>query len=769
MSDSRGPKRIPANITLWLLFLSACVTILVFNLRFSYDLGIFLPAPRTASQKVLIERLGEGPGSRFLLVGLTGASGDQTETAQQALEESGAFRRVLSSASTPELSAIPDVLWRYRYLLSDGSLDRKALSDSLQQRASDLALFAGEEFNTLLTADPGFTSIKIMEALTPTESVADSWVTDQGTALLIVETQTPAFDLSGQKMAVEAIQNILVDVVKFDPENIEISGVGAFGVELQQVIQSEATKRSVVASVGLALVLILAYRRWMPLVLAGVPLLTAMIAGLSAVALVFPQVHGITLAFGFTLLGIAIDYPLHLLSHARRQSSLSAIENIWPTLRLGVASTLIAYVGIALSGAQGLAQLGIFTSVGIATAALVTRWVLPSMMKLKSGELEVGKSARLPSKATRLRWSPVIVMLVAGSGLMFVAWQSAGYGSIWNNSLASLSPVPKHRLSRDNELRRLAGTPDLRHVITLRNSDLQHTLRATEALDSDLRSASGRGLVSHWQTVTRLLPSETSQLRRQHQLPDEENLLNTLTHALSNTPFALAAFESFQDDVAASRMLPLLTKEDFHGSPLQVFMDNHLYQHDSEWVSIISLYGLGDIAALKDWLGDRDIDAKLVDFRSASETLVANYRNHTLKLLATALLVILVLLLWRLPKARALWSLACVLSVLTATSASVYLLSGSLNLYHMMALLLVAGLGLDYVLFISRDEKSVGDRSDTSHAVIACAVSTTVAFGVLGLSAIPALQSMGSTVAIGTVLNISVAWFGVNRATEQHT
>jgi predicted exporter len=494
-----------------------------------------------------------------------------------------------------------------------------------------------------------------------------------------------------------------------------------------------------------------------------------MLGGLSAVALLFPQVHGITLAFGFTLLGIAIDYPLHLLSHARRRNSISAIKNIWPTLRLGAASTLIAYVGIALSGAQGLAQLGVFTSVGVVAAALATRWVLPSMMKLNPTAFNLDKRAHLPSETTSLSWWPIIIMLTAGSGLMFVAWQSAGYETIWNNSLASLSPVPKHRLTRDHELRQLAGTPDLRYVIALRNSDLQHTLQATEALDHDLPSAFERGLVGRWQTVTRLLPSETSQLRRQRKLPGAENLHDILTHAISDTPFALTAFESFKDDVAASRTLPPIRMEDFRGSPLQVFIDNHLYKHDGEWISIISLHGLRDIAALKEWIGNRDIDAKLVDFRSASETLVANYRNHTLTILVIAMLVILILLLWRLPKIRALWSLASVFSALITTSASIYLLNGSLNLYHMMALLLVAGLGLDYVLFIGRDEESLIDRSDTRHAVIACAVSTAVAFGILGLSAIPALHSMGNAVAIGTLLNFSVAWFGVKQAKSSCT
>ncbi len=750
------------RVALWLLFISLCVIILFFNLRFSYDLGVFLPEPQTDAQKVLIERLGQGPGSRFLLLGLKGANPDKVQKAREALQASNVFTRVISEESIPDLADIPEVVWRYRYLLSDTPINAATLGKALKQRAADLALFSGEEFNTLTRADPGFVSLEIIQGLAATIPSTDKWVTDDGVALLVVETSTPAFDLSGQKTAVEASRKTLTSVAGFQPEEIEISGVGAFGVELQETIQSEASKRSVLASAGLALVLLLSYRRWSLLLLAAVPLLTGALAGLGAVALIFPQVHGITLAFGFTLLGIAIDYPLHLFSHARRQTSASAINNIWPTLRLGAASTLIAYTGIALSGAQGLAQLGIFTAVGVTSAALTTRWVLPFVTTLKAATSGAGSAVDHPNASVRIRWSPLVVLLIMGSGLMFIAWKNTGNGSIWNNSLSSLSPIPEHRLARDHELRQLAGTPDLRFVIALRHPDLQRTLQATEVLNKKLHTAADIGLISHWQSVTQVLPSENSQLRRQREIPGAAKVEEILNQAVAGTPFALSAFTSFQQDIAASRKLPLLKLSDFKGSSIQGFVDNHLYQHDGKWTSIISLYHPTDVSAFEDWLAETDTTAVLVDFKSASESLVADYRSHTLNVLAIALFLILGLLLWRLSKWRALWSLASVLSVLAATAAIVSLQAGALNLYHLMALLLVAGLGLDYVLFMSRKEESTLNRSDTRHAVIACAVSTSVAFGILGMSAIPALQSMGRTVAIGSVLSFLIAWLGIS-------
>src|SRR3546814_2768262 len=104
-------------------------------------------------------------------------------------------------------------------------------------------------------------------------------------------------------------------------------------------------------------------------------------AGRGAVAFLFDGVRGITVAFGFTLIGVVQDYPIHLFSHQRpgvtpRQNARA----LWPTLATGVVATCIAYVTFLFSGVDGLQQLAVFTIAGMAVAALSTRLLLPRLI-----------------------------------------------------------------------------------------------------------------------------------------------------------------------------------------------------------------------------------------------------------------------------------------------------------------------------------------------------------------------------------------------------
>ncbi len=114
---------------------------------------------------------------------------------------------------------------------------------------------------------------------------------------------------------------------------------------------------------------------------AGLPIVTGLLAGSLATSTLFGNIHGITLVFGITLLGVAIDYPIHLFSHlAPDKTPRQSITHIWPTLRLGVITTCIGYLAFARQDFPGLAQLGIFTTCGLLTAAVITRWLLPSLL-----------------------------------------------------------------------------------------------------------------------------------------------------------------------------------------------------------------------------------------------------------------------------------------------------------------------------------------------------------------------------------------------------
>jgi predicted exporter len=145
--------------------------------------------------------------------------------------------------------------------------------------------------------------------------------------------------------------------------------------------QSEATWLGAIATVGMIILLLIAYRSVGVVFLGTLPIASAGVAGLAAVSAMFGTVHGITLAFGVTLIGVAQDYPMHLFSHQHPgQTPLATARSVWPTLATGVVSTCIAYFAFLSSGVPGLAQLACFTIAGLAVAGLSTRFLLPPLM-----------------------------------------------------------------------------------------------------------------------------------------------------------------------------------------------------------------------------------------------------------------------------------------------------------------------------------------------------------------------------------------------------
>src|SRR3546814_3298222 len=92
--------------------------------------------------------------------------------------------------------------------------------------------------------------------------------------------------------------------------DIVLSGPGAFSVEIGGRTEAEAKWIGTIDTIDLVLLLLVAYRSWKIPVLGVLPPDSAGLAGLGAVALLFDGVHGIHVAFGFTLIGVVQDYPI---------------------------------------------------------------------------------------------------------------------------------------------------------------------------------------------------------------------------------------------------------------------------------------------------------------------------------------------------------------------------------------------------------------------------------------------------------------------------
>jgi predicted exporter/predicted hotdog family 3-hydroxylacyl-ACP dehydratase len=771
-----SPGRRTALALLWLAALLVAGWAIGQRLELSGDLRRFMPEPRTPAQALLVDELGDGPGSRLLLVALSDAAPEtlaaQSRAMVAALAANPDFEFVANGADAG-LDAVPESLRPYRYLLSPTldhrCLDAEYLGEQLDERLQDLGSPMAGLVEPLLPADPTLEMFTLAEAWQPKTAprrLHGVWFDAAGNeALLLAQTRAAGFDPTAQQRAYDAVHAAFAEAAGDSGARLQLTGPGAFSVEIGGRTAREAQWIGTVDTIGLILLLLVAYRSWRAPLLGVLPLATAGLAGLGAVALVFEAVHGITVAFGFTLIGVVQDYPIHFLSQQR--AGISPRDNVralWPALVTGVVATCIAYLTFLFSGVDGLRQLAVFTISALAAAALATRYGLPPLVDPAPRDLAM--SPRLQTlwqgieRLPRPRWSLLLVAVAC------VAVLAGARGPLWENDLSKLTPVPAEGMALDARLRQELGAPDVRYVVVLRAADADAALVAAEALQPRLDALVAQGALAGYDSAARYLPSAATQRARQQALPAPAALRMALADALAGSPFREDAFAPFLADVERARTAAPLRPGDLAGTPLAATVEGLLLQGNGEAAdqgtpaagatALVSLSGLDDVDAVA--RAAAAAGGELLDMKAASESLVAEYRGRVLAALAVAalLLAATVWIALRTP-ARV---LRVLLPMALTTLVVLAVLRGfgvELNLFHLVALILAAGLGLDYALFFEHAGDRRADQLRTLHAVLVCSLMTLLVFSLLALSSIPVLRAIGSTVAIGVVSNFLLA------------
>lgn len=213
---------------------------------------------------------------------------------------------------------------------------------------------------------------------------------------------------------------------------------------------------------------------------------------------------------------------------------------------------------------------------------------------------------------------------------------------------------------------------------------------------------------------------------------------------------------AFDDTQHVANQAAPLTRADLQGTPLATSVEGLLLSGSDHVTALVSLSGLQDPVAVARVAAENG--AQLLDLKEASESLVAAYRGRVLAALGVAV-ILLVITVWvslRQPRRviRVLLPMALTTLLILAILRG---LGVELNLFHLVALILAAGLGLDYALFFDHAGDDRDDQLRTLHALIVCSLMTLLVFTLLGLSSIPVLRAIGSTVAVGVLGNFVLA------------
>ncbi|UGB38234.1 MMPL family transporter [Frateuria soli] len=750
----------------WLLVLALLGLWVVKHLQVSSDLRSFMPAPTTPDQRLLMEQVGEGPGSRLLLLAISGSDEATLAKLSQALasklKADPRYAQVLNGSF--DLTALDPELLPYRYLLSptldSHAFDAGFLADELQQRLDELGSPAASLFKGLLPRDPSLEVLKLAQRWAPARSpqIRDGvWFSPQGEALLLVQTHAPGFDPDAQQAAIAGIEQTLHALPGGRDAKLVVSGPGYFSVVASTQTREQADWIGRISTIGFIALLLLAYRSIGSLLLAALPVASGALAGIAALTLIYPQVHGITLAFGFTLLGVAQEYPIRVLSHRRAgEDALASVRDLWPLLLTAIASACIAYLAFYASGVSGLQQLAVFTIVGLLAAGFSTRYLLPYLLPARVRDVAALpwlKRLRTAVDALpRPRWIP---WAVAG---LIVALLALGRGPFWQNDLAALTPLPTDLLLRDARLRAALGAPDVRYLLVLEAATPEAVLALSERLEPEVDALVAAKAVDAIELPSRYLPSAATQRARQQKLPDRAALEQSLAEATDGLPFRHDLFVPFVADVQTARGLEPLTPQAFAASPLGQRLAAMLVERDGHWLGLGTVSGVHDAAALAALARDSGGAVRMLDLKGAAESLVVAYRTRILQALLAATILLVLTISLALRSLRRAWHVLAPMTLATFLVLAVERVAGvQVSLFHLVALILAGGLGLHYALFFERDTGDPAEQRRTLHATLVCVLSALLVFGMLAWATIPVLRAIGLTVSLGVAFHFCLS------------
>src|SRR6266403_2773196 len=771
---------------LWLCCV-ALAAVIVARAHYLTDLSAFLPASPTPTQQLLVDQLRDGPASRLILIAIEG--GDAGSRARVSVAMAGRLRRdrQFSSVNNGEqVTAERDreFLFQHRYVLSDqvsaARFSEPGLHAAIEDTLDELASPVGFMLKSLLPNDPTGEMLHIIDQLQRTPSPPTSggvWVSPDGArALMVAQTAAGGSDTDAQDRAIEAVRAAFAEVREPPPATgaealqLKLSGPGVFAVGARAKIEHAAVRLSIASGILVVTLLFAVYRSLPALALGLAPVASGAVIGAAAVALGFGAVHGITLGFGITLIGESVDYSIYFFVQSRRlpqnEAPASSWQRAWwPTIRLGMLTSVCGFASLLPSGFPGLAQLGLYSITGLIAAAMVTRFVLPELLPLG---FRIGDVSALGLRIGRVRES---VCRRGGSGLKYAACAAAiiamlvlyrHHDTLWNRELSRLSPVSPQDLRYDATLRADLGSANVLDVVIVEGGGLEEVLRGAERAQTALETLADAGIIGEVDSPANYLPSLATQEARRSALPDARTLRDNIKAAVADLGLDLGQLTPFVEDVAAARRAALLTPDDLRGTSLAAGLNALILHQSDHWSALLPLHGADsaapdvDVARVAAELAAAKLpNTQILDLKLETDALYAGYLQEAIRLSACGFVLIALLLLATLRSVPRVARLLAPLGLaVLAVAAGLALAGQQLTILHLVGMLLIVAGGSNYALFFDGAAAAQGaENSALTLASLAIAnVSTVIGFGLLSFSQVPVLVALGTTVAPGAFL-----------------
>ncbi len=542
-----------------------------------------------------------------------------------------------------------------------------------------------------------------------------------------------------------------------------------YGAAFVAVANAKQIKKDIRFTVGIAmtfllLVLMFFYKKpTIPLIL----FLPTLFGGLLSIAFLYlirTKISAISLGMGSVLLGVTLDYALHILTHIRNNNSVEKLyKDVAPSILMSSVTTASAFLCLLFLKSQALQDLGIFASVSVIGASIFALLFIPQVYR--TSVKKTGNSTILDKIAGydlhKKKWGIALV------GSLLITSIFTYNKVVFNQDIAELNFEPAHLIDARKRLDALTDINSKSVYLATYANTKEEVLQANDSLYTSLQQLKENGKIIGFSSIGALVRSEKAQNERIKRWKDfwnpgtrrsvQENLIES-GNELGFKPRTFNRFYSLMESDFKSITIKEYDK-------INAFtIDDHIVTKDN-LTTITTLVKVDSANAkfIDAFFEDRP-RTLLIDRQRMNETFLGSLKNDFNRLIGYSILVILLLLLFfyrSLP-------LTLVTSIPIAitwflTLGTMGLLHIEFNIFNIIISTFVFGLGVDYCIFITNGlliEYRTGEKSLPTHktSIILSVITTILGVGVLIFAKHPALYTISLVSLIGILSAAFVAF-----------
>ena len=678
-----------------------------------------------------------------------------------ALEASGAFTRIQSQLDTDLVQRAAVYLSHRAFLMSPA--DRAALESGATERLVKRALRTAYTPTGLmqplgLAEDPlGFmndflrTSMGVAGNARMEGNVLVAARDGREFVLVLTENEGHPFASATQERVIPAIASARLAARQAIKAPVEIVGSGAIqhASAAAERAKHEVTTFGTIESIAVVLLLLLVFGSMRPLLLGVMTLALAITAAFTMVRMVFGEVHILALVFGSSLIGSVIDYSIHFSADRFRDpehwTPASALPHVGPALLLGLTTTLVGYVVLAAVPFPGLEQIAVFCMTGLVVGCGCVVFLYPVLAGARGRLPKFGPAAgaAIDRVLRAWRWTRLELIVLAVLAVV-IAW---GFTRVRiQDDVKALQQSPAQLVSEEQRVREVLGSGVETRFFLVSGDSEQAVLETEERLTRALDALVNAGDIASYRAVGTGVPSLELQRRNHELLVAAYKPGALLDRVMTSLGFEPPAIERRRAEFEAADAP--LTVDEWLASPASQGA-RHLWLGEvgSRFATVVTLGGITNVESLKQL---QLPGVRLIDRIAQTTETMSRYRHAMTLLLAAVYAVAALILLLRFGRRDAARMLLPSV-VATLTTVGIFgWLGVPFNLFTLLALWLVLGLGIDYGIFLRHGREH---RVTAILSVTLSACTTLIAFGLLALSATPFIRSIGLTLLFAITLS----------------